>query len=124
MASRPRCPAPWGSSGEGPIGSWTTASEANRLSQASRSLAATAAWDRRASSRAVVVPWTMALPPRPGGACGHPAALHRKQNSAESRTRSCGKSIREGQEPGDQDLEYLANGRGEVDSTGRQRRLG
>src|ERR1700730_14431446 len=43
MASRPRCPAPSGSNGEVPIGSCTTASEANRLSQASRSFAGTAA---------------------------------------------------------------------------------
>src|SRR5580704_9718917 len=52
MAAAPRCPAPLGSSGDGPIGSWTTASSAKRPSHALRSLAATANWDLRASSRA------------------------------------------------------------------------
>src|SRR5580704_8241888 len=52
MAAAPPCPAPPGSSGDGPIGSWTTASSAKRASHALRSLAATAAWDLRASSRA------------------------------------------------------------------------
>src|SRR5215469_17043215 len=53
MASGPRCPAPAGSSGDGPMGSWTIASGANRLSQPARSFAFTAACDRRARSRAV-----------------------------------------------------------------------
>src|SRR5262245_59635974 len=52
MAATPRCPAPAGSSGEGPTGSATTASAANSPSQASRSFARTAACERRASRRA------------------------------------------------------------------------
>src|SRR5215469_12820483 len=52
MAATPRCPPPAGSSGDGPIGSATTASAANSPSQVSRSFARTAAWDRRASCRA------------------------------------------------------------------------
>src|ERR1019366_4305738 len=50
-AKRPWWPFPSGSNGDGPIGSWTTASSVK--SQPSRSLAYTAARDRLPNSRAV-----------------------------------------------------------------------
>src|ERR1700722_4886945 len=52
MAARPWWPLPSGSKAEGPMGSCTKASSANRLSQPSRSPAVTAARDLRPSSRA------------------------------------------------------------------------
>src|SRR5215469_17799318 len=54
MAAVPRCPVPPSSRGEGPIGSCTTASGANKLSHAALSFARTAACDLRARSRAVL----------------------------------------------------------------------
>src|SRR6185312_9049436 len=63
MASLPRWPRPSGSKGDGPIGSCTTASSAKRSNQPSRSLACTAARDRRPSSRAVSASSVMTTPP-------------------------------------------------------------